>query len=258
MAAVAEIDYRAFAASLLDPDMLPPAGLKTWHGGPIARRFAVYRNNVVAGLIDALEQRFPVCLRLVGNEFFHAMAGAYVRRSPPRSPMLAEYGGDFGDFVAAFAPARDLPYLPDVARLEYFIGRAYHAADVEPLSVDEIRAIPFERFGGATLSLHPSVQLAPSRFPIVSIWRTNVFDAQVQVIEMNCAEDALAIRPNLEVRVHALPPGGLAFIRSLAAGITLPRASAEALFATPNFDLCACFQLLVSTGAIIAIGLDNH
>jgi hypothetical protein len=257
MARPDETSSSAVAAALLDPDLPPPQGLKTWRGGPVDRRFAVYRNNVTAGLIDALEQRFPVCLRLVGNEFFRAMAGAYVRNFLPRSPILTEYGEDFSEFVAGFAPACELAYLPDVARLEYAIGRAYHAPDAEPLSFQEIRAISVERFVSATLSLHPSVQLTPSRFPLVSIWRTNMFDTQVSAVETDCAEDAMAIRPHLEVSVHALPPGALGFIHALAAGETIARAAAEAQFAARNFDLGASFQLLISIGAIIAIGLED-
>lgn len=83
----------ALAAALLDPDAPCPVGLTAWNGSDPARRFAVYRNNVVVSLIDALAATFPVTLELVGEEFFRAMAGVFVRAVPPTSALLAEYGG---------------------------------------------------------------------------------------------------------------------------------------------------------------------
>lgn len=255
MASASEFDMAEFARALLDPDAPPPKGLVA-PGGVATRRFAVYRNNVVVGLIEALEQRFPVCLRLVGDEFFRAMAGVYVRRCPPRSPILAEYGDDFASFVAGFEPARDLPYLPDVARLEYAIGRAYHAADAAPLPLEVIQSIPGDVLGDLSVSLHPSLQLAPSQYPIVSIWRTNTFDAQAQGVELGCAEDALVVRPRLDVEAYLLPAGGHAFLQALVADETLSAATDAGQRATPDFDLTACFRILLSSGAIIAVGDD--
>ena len=98
-----------FAAALLDPACPCPSGLKTWTGGDPARRFQVYRNNVVASLIDALADTFPVTLELVGDTFFRAMAGVFVRGCPPRSPILAFYGDDF-PVQMLVEPLKDLVY----------------------------------------------------------------------------------------------------------------------------------------------------
>ena len=107
-----------FAAALLDPEAALPAGLVVWNGSDPAHRFAVYRNNVTSALSDVLADSFPVTQQLVGEEFFRAMARVFLRRSPPSSPMLSAYGEGFPAFVEDFAPARAVPYLADVARLE--------------------------------------------------------------------------------------------------------------------------------------------
>ncbi|HYA81246.1 MAG TPA: DNA-binding domain-containing protein, partial [Methylocystis sp.] len=166
MTATARFDHGAFAQALLDPTLPPPCGLPE-------RRFAVYRNNVVVGLVDALAERFPVVLRLVNEEFFRAMAGAHVRRTPPSSPILAQYGAEFPAFIEGFASARELPFLADVARLEYAVGLAYHAADATPLPLEDI-AEALKSQPDRRLVLHPSVQLASSRHPIVDIWRSQL------------------------------------------------------------------------------------
>src|ERR1700733_1305928 len=93
-----------FATALLDPILPIPQGLIEPGGSSSAKRFAVYRNNVVASLIDALRESFPAPLRIVGEDFFAAMARVYVRSDPPRSPILLEYGSGFANFIQKFEP----------------------------------------------------------------------------------------------------------------------------------------------------------
>src|SRR5579864_7312457 len=76
MPSLAEIQD-AFATALLDRTSPVPAFLAGAARHRPERRFAVYRNNVAAGLVEALATRFPVVKRLVGDEFFRAMAHLY-------------------------------------------------------------------------------------------------------------------------------------------------------------------------------------
>ena len=101
----------SFAAALLDPDRPAPVGLSTWNGSDPAARFGVYRNNVAVSLIGALADTFPVTRELVGAPFFDAMARCFVAAEPPRSPVLAEYGNTFPDFVSTFPPAAGPEWL---------------------------------------------------------------------------------------------------------------------------------------------------
>jgi hypothetical protein len=250
-------DFSArFAGALLDTSAPAPDGLKAWHGGATARRFAVYRNNVAVSLTDALQQRFPVCAQLVGEEFFRAMAGVFLRAHPPRSPILAAYGEAFPDFIDSFEPARELAYLADVARLEFALGRAYHAEDAAPLPLEAARSIPSETLAAMRIGLHPAVQLVASRHPIVSIWRAHLPDGEPRAVDLDCAQDAIVVRPALDVGVHVIPEGGRAFIASLAGGATLAEAAAAGAGASEAFDLTACLCLLLSSGAIVSIGPD--
>jgi hypothetical protein len=252
-----EFDHAKFVRALLDPDLPPPGSLKTTQGSRPARRFAVHRNNVVVGLIDALSERFPVCLRLVGESFFRAMARRYVRVSLPRSPMLFEYGEEFPEFILGFAPARGLPYLPDVARLEYAMGRAYHAEDAEPLTLDFLRSLPGDRLARATASLHPSTQVVPSKYPIVSIWRANQALNPPQILALHCPEEALVIRPHLDVNAHTLPAGGSAFVEALIARSTFGEAAQAASWRAKDFDLTGCLRGLLACEAFVAIEVEN-
>jgi len=247
-----------FARSLLwREDGIPKDVISHTARMPV-KRFCVYRNNVFAGLIDALQSRFPVVARLVGEVFFRAMARAFVGRHPPRSTALLEYGEDFPAFLATFEPAAHLPYLADVARLEWLRCRAYHAADARPLTVSELLMVPTEQLGAVRVTLHPSVGLASSGYPVVSIWQTNTYDDKVQPVGSDMpGEDALVVRPRLDVLVVPLGPGGLAFASSLARGETMADAAQCALDAAPEFALESVLGSLVRIGAIGDLSLNG-
>lgn len=242
-----------FAQALLDRDQSVPAGL-TSHSGPRpARRFSVYRDNVAVGLIRALAVRFPATERIVGEEFFAAMAHAFIGRHPPRSPLLLRYGEDFPNFIERFEPAAGLPYLPDVTRLEMARGKAYHAADQAPLDTSVLAAFPAERLPGLGFVLHPSAALVRSPHPIVTIWAMNTGELPLAPIEDWIGEDALVIRPHLTVLVQRLPAGGAAFLDALASGRPLGSAAEAAFAETAGFDLTQSLAGLIGAGAIVGV-----
>jgi hypothetical protein len=240
----------SFALALRDPERPIPHGLTAPDAGVPARRFAVHRNNVVASLVQVLKARFPVVEKLVGEEFFAATARIFVANQPPRTPLLATYGDDFAAFLAAFEPARELAYLADVARLEAARTRAYHAADAVPLDAGAFAALDAERIGAVRIDLHPSAEIISSPHPIVTIWAMNSGERELAPIETWRGEDALVIRPHLDVEIRLLPPGGAAFLRALAEGLPLGKAAEAAVAACPAFDLTANLAGLVGWGLV--------
>jgi hypothetical protein len=237
-----------FADALLNADRPIPDGVIAYNAASPARRFGVYRNNVMSGLLKALASRFPVVEKIVGDEFFAAMARVFVTAQPPRSPLLAAYGDAFPAFVAAFEPARDLPYLADVARLEAARTRAYHAADATPAGADQFATLDGDVVGHLRIALHPSAEIVRSPFPIVTIWAMNSGEQALAPIEDWHGEDALVARPHLDVQVRTLPPGGAAFLLALAAGRTLGDAAEAALADDPGFDLTSNLAGLIGSG----------
>lgn len=200
---------------------------------PAAKRFDVYRNNVHASLIEALEAAFPAIERLVGREFFRAAARLHLERGMPERGTLIGFGAGFPHFLDSFPPLRSLPYLGDVARLELLWLQAYHAAEAAPLD-----PAVFARMGAEEISvlrpvLHPSLRLFSSRYPVAEIWRTNREDEDVKPVALNEGGDALiVVRPEADVLIYKLPPQQIAFLRALREGanfgeaaLTLPPAS---------------------------------
>jgi len=240
----------AFAANLFAPGATP-AFTHGRDGAPDRRRFQVYRNNVAAGLIGSLEGRFPVVRRLVGDGFFKAMAGAYVALHKPSSAVLIRYGGDFPDFIAAFEPARELPYLADVARLENGWVEAYHAAEAKAVTLADLAAFPGERFADLAFEFHPAARLLSFAHPAASIWAGHQGEGEPRPPEHWAPEEALIARPEADVTLTRLPPGGYAFAATLKAGQALGDAAGP--LAEAGADVGAHLVGLIEAGAISRI-----
>ena len=247
-----------FARALLDPDSATPAVVSGPKGKAATKRYNVYRNNVTVSLIDALEAVFPATLRITGTDFFRAMARFHVRATPPTSPLLFEYGGDFPDFIEQYEHARSMPWLADVARIERAWLDAYHAANAEPLRPQALASVPPERLTDVILTPHPATRIVRSRFPAVAIFAANRSDGPVGRIEAPEPEDTLVTRPHLEVIVRRLPPGGAVFLTSLIAGEAFGTAAAMALADSPAFDLPANIAGMLEVGAFTAIRLQGE
>lgn len=219
--------------------------------------FAVYRNTVMKGCVDALQANYPAVSRLVGDDWFRAAAAVFARAHPPPQPALVDYGIGFADFLADFEPARELPYLSAVARLDRFWTEAHVARDEAPVAAAVLARLPLASLAGTVLRPHASARWAWfDGQPIASIWERNRdVDADGRDrIDANRAipwqgEGMLIVRPEAEVRWTPLTQADCAFLGACAAGGTLDAAAAAALAADPQADLCALMARLLDAGA---------
>lgn len=248
---------RAFAEALLFDNAPIPATIRLASGAAHASRFGVYRNNVIAGLINALAVRYPVTRKLLWDDAFNHVARLYITAEPPRSPVMFEYGGSFPRFLRSVGQGTASDYLADVAELEAARTLAYHAVDAAPLPRDAFAAVAPEDLPELRLTLHPSAVLLKSRFPVVSTWEANRSgnDNSLRTWKPECA---LIARPYLQVEVRPLSTGVHAFIAALAEGCTLGTAIAKAGGSHAGFDLSEAFSTLIAADALIGLGLPRH
>lgn len=214
-----------FADALLDPGGPPAAGLADLRS---ERRFRVHRNTVFAGLTGVLKARFPAVLRLMGEEFFLGAAQLHVQQSPPQGAALHVYGRDFADFLAVLPAVSEFPFLADVARLEWALHDALHAAEVTAIAADELARVAPEHAGDLRLALHPSLRLLSSPFPVFQIWRTNTCDPQVDAAAASGPGEQVAVwRDGLRAVACPVEAQHYAILLRLAGGQTLAAAAPE-------------------------------
>ena len=215
------------------------------------RRLAVYRNNVRHALLGVLDAAFPVVRELIGADCFAAAALTFVARRPPRAPALYAYGGDLADFLADFEPLAELPWLADVARLEWARNEALFAAEREPLSPNQLAAVPAAELPGLRLTVHPSARLLESAWPIHSIWDAHQpGGGALEAVDLGRAETALIWRQGGAVRQRLPGPGEAALLAAFALECPLAEAAETAAARDPSLDLSVVLARLLADGVL--------
>ena len=217
-----------------------------------AARLGIYRHHAFSTLGDALQGTFPVLCRLVDKRFFAYAAHEYLREHPPHSRCLVEYGADFADFLAGFKPCKDLPYLADVARLEWALNIAGTVREATPLVSEALAAVPAHEAAYVALRLQPSLSYFASPWPIDTIWQANKED-EVPTIDLTSGGASLEIRRAGKAVVwRRIDPGTFAFRTALADGLVLAAAMAAATLRDAAFDVTAALRHVFAEGLAVA------
>ena len=255
MTSLSELQRR-FADALLVADGVPLTMFLAGTTG--AERLSIYRRTIASNYRNALGATYPVVCRLVGVPFFHAAVDACVAAHPSRSGDLNVYGGAFGDFLAGYPPASELPYLPDVARLEWAIDEANRAADSHgdpELVLRTLAGYQGDGLPSLRLRLDPSCGLIASAFPLLRIWQVNQpgHDGEMRV-DFTAGPDRLRIRREWDgVALERIAAGEFAWLSALSTRVNLAAAIEQAQDADAGFDLGAALHRFIGDGTITAI-----
>ncbi|TXH04491.1 MAG: DUF2063 domain-containing protein [Nevskiaceae bacterium] len=220
------------------PDAVLLNSIRTRHDLTPALLLAIYRNGTRAILMQALRISYSVIERLVGAEFFTVVATAYLDGTPSRRGNLEPYGADFGSFLDRYDPMAGLPYLGDVARLEWLVSQRQRAPVVKSLDREQLATIPHDAFAELQLALTPRAALFESHYPVFRIWQENRDRSREPVlISLEEGPDRLLIVAGDEVVVHTLSEAEYAFYASCGRGEALAEAFDAALSQDSNCDL---------------------
>jgi len=246
----------AFVRALLRHDPGAPAPPDPMAAIVAQPGFAVYRNTVMKGCIDALAANFPAVLSVVGEEWFRAAAACYAPAHPPVEPSLICYGASFPEYLATFEHARDLPYLPDVARLDRAWTEAHTARDQAPFAASALATDDASAFERIALVPHASARWAWfEAVAVVSLWRLSRFgcDQRDGTALAARSEGVLILRPQASVENHDLGLAGIAFLDACAAGKSILHAALAALAADAGADLSVMLATLLGLGAFAGV-----
>ena len=246
---------RAFATALTDARTVGTLLPELVDGdGRAAERVALYRGNVVAAWQKSLANAYPVVRALVGDEFFDALARVYGHAHPSASGDLNRFGEALAAFVAGFEPTRELPYLPDVAALEWLAHRAHYATDAQPLPRARLAALQPHELLASRFALHPACGWLRSPFPVATIWRAHQPDSGVNLPDdLDAPECALVVRPRWRVDVVIASEAELCALAALREDAALEQAIVAALAADAAFDLPEMLVRWLDLGVIVAM-----
>ena len=238
----------AFARGVLDPAESGAIASRVIAAGIAPeRRLGVYRNNVRVSLRGVLEGCFPATRARLGPARFAALAERFIRAEPPARPQLTGYGAGFPAFLEGSVDEAALPWLADVARLEWAREEAYYAADALPLALATLASIPAERYPELRFEPHPSLRLIRSTGPVYSLWQAALGGSPE--VASGPAEQALVVRPEATVATRPIARADLLLVEALADGLPLAEAAARAESANDGFDLQAALALHLAGGS---------
>lgn len=244
-------ELQAGFAEAVFSDGRPSPGFLAWCAGPhIEAGLAAYRRGVRANLAGAVKASYPVVERIVGEAFLDAAIRRYVPDHPSTRGDLNAYGHDFGDFLANFEPAAGLPYLADVARLEWRVQQVHGMADAPMQDLSLLAATAPERWGEIRIALDPAHARLASDWPLARIWTVNQPDYDGDfAVDFGEAQTVLIQRRPEATAVETLAPGEAAFLGALAEAADLETAVARGA-GHPGFDLGASLQRFIGNGLL--------
>ena len=221
---------------------------------PWQRGLAAYRTNARALAGRALQSAFPVVAALMGDGFA-LMACEFWRCHPPERGDLAWWGGALPDFLAHDTQLADVPYLADVARVEWALHRSASAPDAGQ-DFASFALLGQHPPDAVTLLLAPGTALCQSRWPVVSLIAAHLqhepaMDTVAARVQARLGETALVWRHGLRPRVAACTGAEAALVQALLAGHSVLAALDAALAAQEGFDFSAWVNAAAAQGQVL-------
>jgi hypothetical protein len=163
----------------------------------------IYHGSVFGQLLGVLSAIYPICYQLVGEDFFEAMASIFISKYPYQSPDLNSYGGQFAEFMTSFSPLENLPYLADVARLEWYYHLVFQGKNNPSLNFDALNQVSPEKWGNLIFSLPSNSFFLESAYPIHRIWQIHQVESDSEEL-INLDEGGIKIflwRDDYDIRM---------------------------------------------------------
>jgi uncharacterized protein len=247
------------AASLRDPELSPLAARWLKGGALLVReRLEIYRANVAASTSKALRAAYPIIAQVVGAHYFDELTHEYALHAPSASGDLFDYGAQLAELVSAHPGCRSLFYLPDLARLEWAVHRAYGAGDGNAWCASALARIEPARQSSIRFEWTPGTAIFESRFPLVRVWQIHQLGYEGEfTVDWSVAQCALVARDGFRVDVSLLDAADAAFIGSSLSGALLRDCAERALAANASFDLGRLLARCVAKNWICGFNLGE-
>lgn len=217
------------------------------------RGLKAYQANGHALAVRALQAAYPVLTQLLGDDSMGDLARAYWHAFPPQRGDLAHWGEGLGTFMAHSTQLEDVPYLPDVARLEWVLHSLATLEDAAP-DPNSLALLANEDPNTLWLRLAPGTTIVCSDWPVATLHAAHgnngpSFDDVGRLLQAGVAEDAVIWRQGFQARVRPALAAEAVFLRDLIAQVSL----GAALDASPKLDVSAWLTLAVQSGLLLAV-----
>lgn len=243
-------DYLFNADSELEPIGLPMIDAKTDY----SKQFELYRERALANLHEQLLRVYPITRTLLTQPEFRAASDEYFSKSMPSAIDPMKFAKDFPEFLADFPTEKDLPYLVDVAMLDFGCYQSHQAMDATPTKSKIFTELTPDQLASRRVQLHPACFWMSSSFAIYDFWQRHHAKTR-SATSSNTMEtqEVVIIRPKFTVEVHKVDTGLVKTLDALDAGQTLNEALMEGSLADAKFNAVGAIQFMIQNGLIVTL-----
>ena len=129
-----------------------------------------------------------------GAGAFAALVHRFADAVPLYSYSLSDAGEQLPDFLRSDPLTSGLPFLPDLARLEWHVARAFHATDDAAFDPSSVAHWSLEDWEHAVLRFQPWVALVESEWPVREIWECSETPIEEIDVDLQDRRDRVLVR----------------------------------------------------------------
>ena len=189
---------------------------------PGQERLAVYAGGYLARMREALAEVYEAVHHILGEERFTELSHAYAHAHPSHDYNLSFAGRHFSTFLTAAAVATELPFLPDLARLEWMVCIAFHAFEQPPVDPSRLSSLPLDAWERARLVFQPSVSVVTSAWPILDLWQARAQPREtIDIALVDRPQHVFVFRRALQVHCELIDERQALLLQSLLDGAAL-------------------------------------
>jgi hypothetical protein len=168
---------------------------------PLSReeRLSIYAEAYFARILESLSADYQTVLRLTGEDAFTKLIADYLKAYPSTETNIGEIGNHLSIFLETHQFTKNIPILPELAKLEWLTIESFYANDLPVLEICRLNEITPESWPGVRFTLDPSVFLMESKFNSSDVWNSN---SEIEVDE--ALTQVLIYRFGGTVRVEAI------------------------------------------------------
>ncbi len=220
----------------------------------VAGAVEVHRRGYVATLTEQLGETYEGVWWVLGDDAFFAVCRDYISGHLSESYDLSDYGADFADFLAGGEYAAEFPFLTELARFELDFQRLFHTGEHEHVGAERLAGVA--DIESAVFEIGSAVSLFTSPYAVHSVWRSRKGAQPETAPDWSYAERLLSYKLGGEIYVCAVSEAAYAVIASLAQGVAVGPALADAAGRHTEFDeheVAELFRLIATTGIVTAV-----
>lgn len=215
----------------------------------LEQAFNLYHSIYEARLTEVLMSHFPAVRWVLGKDLFNKICHKYVETQPSVTYNLHSYGNTFPEFLKEDHDSKAIPFLYDLARLEWTLKEVQDRPSPSPLPGKHIEELLHSE--DFKVQFIDAMEIFESPYAVYDIWDQRMSSAyQFEDINWNRSESLLVYKDQKKlclIRIDALEAEVL---KELKEGSSVSSALADFSSLLSPDKIAEFYQVLANTGIV--------